>query len=93
LLLAMFGLAAGQYPITATPTPSPTATVSPATTTTPTIQTEVKGNKITRVEPQETSLPITGGDLAGLAIVGGVLIALGNALTLSSRRLKKSSGE
>lgn len=69
------------YPILTPECPAPN--VAPTNVERPA---SVLGNKITQ-KPAEV-LPVTGGDAVGLAILAGVLIALGTAMNL--RRKPKS---
>jgi len=57
----------------------------PTTPTTPT--TEVQDTVVTRaVDPDGTSLPFTGGDVALLSLLGVVAVASGGAILLFTRR-------
>jgi len=57
----------------------------PTTPTTPT--TEVQDTVVTRaLDPDGTSLPFTGGDIALLSVLGVVAVASGGAILLFTRR-------
>jgi hypothetical protein len=63
--------------------------VSPSSTV---VQPEVLSNEVSRAPAAaenaavESSLAFTGGDAAGLALIGGVAVAAGTAITVARRR-------
>lgn len=60
--------------------------VSPSSVVTPQVLSENVERPAVASASAESALAFTGGDVAGLALIGGVAVAAGAAITISRRR-------